>query len=40
MCDELFPHHIHDGGETNIQPHAQVSIADVLVEIARRLEKR
>lgn len=35
-----FPHHIHDGGEANIQPHAPVSIADVLAEIARRLEKR
>ncbi|MCL4831862.1 MAG: hypothetical protein KJZ86_05460 [Caldilineaceae bacterium] len=35
-----FPHHIHDGGEANIQPHAQVNIADVLAEIARRLEEK
>ncbi len=35
-----FPHHIHDGGEANIQPHAQVSIADVLAEIAQRLSKK
>ena len=34
-----FPHHIHDGGESNIQPHAQVSIAHVLAEIARRLQQ-
>lgn len=33
-----FPHPIHDGGETNIQPHAQVSIGDVLAEIGRRLQ--
>lgn len=35
-----FPHHIHDGGETNIQPHAQVGIADVLAGIARRMQER
>lgn len=34
-----FPHHIHDSGEANIRPHAQVSIADVLAEIARRLQQ-
>lgn len=34
-----FPHHIHDGGEANIRPHAQISIADVLAEIGRRLQK-
>jgi len=34
-----FPHHIHDSAEENIQPHAAVSIADVLAEIARRLQQ-
>lgn len=33
-----FPHHIHDGAEENILPHAQVSIADVLAIIGRRLQ--
>lgn len=35
-----FPDHIHDGGEANIQPHAPVSIADVLAEIDRRLREK
>lgn len=35
-----FPHHIHDGDEANIQPHAQVSIADMLAEIDRRLREK
>lgn len=35
-----FPYHIHDGGEANIQPHAQVSIADVLAEIGKRLQEK
>lgn len=35
-----FPHHIHDGHETNIQPHAQVNIAGVLAEISRRRQAK
>jgi len=33
-----FPHHIHDGAEEAILPHASVSLADVLALIGRRLE--
>ena len=33
-----FPHHIHDGAEENILPHAPVSLADVLALISRRLQ--
>jgi len=32
-----FPHHIHDGAEENILPHAPVSLADVLALIANRM---
>ena len=32
-----FPHHIHDGSETNVLPGAPVSIFDVLDEIGRQL---
>lgn len=31
---------IHDGNEANIQPHAQVSVADVLAEIGRRRQAK
>ncbi|MBI3957392.1 MAG: hypothetical protein HY328_01185 [Chloroflexi bacterium] len=34
-----FPHHIHDGAEENIQPHAPVTLADVLATISRRLKE-
>ncbi len=34
-----FPHHIHDGAEENIQPHAPISVADVLALVTRRFQE-
>jgi hypothetical protein len=35
-----FPHHIHDGAEEAIHPHAPVTLAEVLAIISQRLAEQ